>query len=142
MIYRLLFCLVILSFSCGKEVDLFQVERDKLIGEWEVESLTENYQSGVLSSTFIRSFMVTFNQEESFETVHPDLAGYTEIGTWYYQLRPEKVIVVYEQSTVGQFLIPNDYFSVIEKTDDRQIWEHETTNGANRSVKRWVLSKN
>lgn len=71
--------------------------------------------------------------------------GYEDIYTWYYQLDPEKVIIVY--SEIGILIHPNNYFNVIINNQDTQRWEEIKfqTNPPSENDKKiiiWNLSRN
>lgn len=140
MANRLLILCVLLFVSCEKEVDLFQVEKDRIEREWEVESLVETLVSGDVTSSVTDNFLAEFRDNETVVLKYPDQGGREQTSTWYYQLRPEKVIIVNSGAQIGQFFIPNDYFSVLEKTDTRQVWQYEDINGFTSTVKTWTLT--
>ncbi|MFT5864009.1 MAG: hypothetical protein ACI828_002677 [Flavobacteriales bacterium] len=137
--YLVFFCALLLV-SCEKEVDLFQVEKDKVEREWKVESLIETFISGSLTNSTSDSFLAHFKNNETVTLTYTDRGGIEQVGGWFYQLRPERVIIINNESQFGQLLVPNDYFSVIEKTNTRQIWQYENVDGISTTVKTWTLT--
>jgi hypothetical protein len=138
--YLILFCAV-LFISCNKkEIDLFQIEKDKIERKWKIELELETFISGSLSSSNSDIFLADFKDDETVILTSPDQGGVEQISNWYYQLRPEKIIIVNNTSPFAQSLIPNDYFSVLEKSDTRQVWQYETGSGINTTVKTWTLT--
>lgn len=140
MANRLLFLCALLFVSCEKEVDLFQVEKDRIEREWEVQSLIETFVSGDVTSSASNNFLVEFKDDETVVFRYPDQGGREQVNTWYYQLRPERIIIVNSGARIGQFLVPNDYFLVLEKTDTRQVWQSEDGDGFASTVKTWTLT--
>ena len=137
--YVIFFSLILFS-ACEKEVDLFQVEKDKIEREWQVESLVETFESGNLINSESNIFIANFRGDETVALTFPERGNIVQTSIWYYQLQPERVIIVNNESQFGQLLVPNDYFSVLEKTENRQIWQFESTNGVNITVKTWTLT--
>lgn len=132
---KLILCILVCAISftaCTKEIDVFGERKNQMLGEWAMTSIIQQKVIVPGTTTISRDssvFIATLLDDEKMK-LRLAVLNFDEEVAWYYQLRPEKVIVKYNdgEDVNHPLFRPTKYFDVIENTPKSQIWTYKKTN--------------
>ena len=144
-IYKPLVILLLVSiFACGEDDVSSQIinKRDNIIGEWKINLISEEIRSDTVYNESSDLRDISFNADGT--GIRQTLFTDSEMIEWYYQTDPEKVIIVTE-SEFNPAISFTQVHTVIENTEDNQVWQYEvvpTSGSADKYINTWKMRRN